>query len=290
MATEYNCYEMVKQIRIALNDYSEEKVQGVDQTGPFLNEYILDKINIAQRYIHSFIMTRDPSIFFKSTTISGVNSTYTLPANFGVLYEFRDDSGYEVFNMRPNQKKLDDSTGSDRFYQRVGNTLVLDKDSVTDTYTLYYYTRPRNLDFGCCVSGSATEIQLATDYAPKTADYYNDMKIENVTQDWVDTIDDYTVNRVCTISETAVTNDYYGIVSELPEPFHFLIPMRAILDIKATHPNSQMPVSNPEMMMFNDQITETMRIYAGTSRDIPVDEIFVDLEPSIGGRGYVQYD
>lgn len=294
MSTYLNTYEIVKEVRIGLNDYSsgDEKVQGVDTSGPFQNSYILNKINAAQRYLYSFIMSRTFDVFFARTTISGVDSVYTLPADFGVLEEFRDDNGYKVFNMRQNRRKTNSSTGSDRLYTRIRNTLVLDKDNVNDTYTLYYYSKPRNLDFGCAVSGTTNILQLAADFAPKIDDFFNGMMVENITSDWVDTISDYDTDRICTLTDSnvAAVNDYYGLVSELPETFHFLIPIKALLLIKGEHPNSQITLTQPELMNFNDLLISTIQTFAASTRDISMNDVFEDFDPSSSWGGYVDYD
>jgi hypothetical protein len=273
---------MVSDVRMALNDWSTEKIQGQDTSGSIRNEYIISKLNNAQRYIYNAIFLRQPEIFFTTITISGVNSVYTLPWNFGVLDEFRDEDGYKVNKLQPYQRKLVDSEGVDNFYLRQGNTLVLDKTGITTGYTLYYYTKPRDIHLGTCASGGAGAFVLGSD-AKKIEDYYNGMSIENVTQDYTDTITDYVgSSRTATVTTTPTVNDYYGIVSELPEPFHFLITMKAILDIITEHPNAQTKVDKPDFAIFNEQLLDVLRTFAGSSKDVNIESIFCDFEPQPG--------
>ena len=277
---------MVSDIRMALNDYSIEKVQGQDESGSIRNEYILSKLNNAQRFIYNAIFLRQPGIFFTTTTISGVNSVYTLPWDFGVLEEFRDENGYKVYPIQPSQMKVNDSTGFDFFYRRQGNTLVLDKVGITTGYTLSYYTRPRDIHIGTCASGSAGVLTMSTD-AKKIDDYYNGMSIENVTRDYVDVITDYVgSSRIATVTTTPTVNDYYALVSELPEPFHYLITMKAILDTSTEHPNAQVKSEIPDVATFNEMLLDTLRTFAGSSRDVDIESIFTDFEPSPGGIFY----
>jgi hypothetical protein len=290
MSTYLNCYEIVSNIRLAINDWSIEKVQGQDTSGSIRNDYILNKINNAQRYIYNFIYNRQPAIFFTTTTISGVNSVYTLPWDFGVLEEFRDENGCKVNKMEPWQMKKTSSTGYDYFYRRQGNTLVLDKAGVTTGYTLAYYTKPRDITMGTCASGSATVFTFGTE-AKKINDYYNNLTLENITQDYTDTITDYVGStRIATVTTTPNVNDYYGIVSELPEPFHYLIEAKAILDITTEHPNAQVVSAQPDMVAFNELLLDTLRTFAGSSRDVDIEDIFCSFEPSpIIGESTVYY-
>jgi len=282
MATYLNAYELTKQIRMGLNEYDvidENYLEGVDDSGAFQNDYIMQQINNSQRYIYNSIMKKERGLFLKEADLTGVDSVFTLPWDYGYIGEFRDDNGYKVHNIKPISFKPTDATGSKSSYYRKGNTFVVDKSSVTLTYKLYYYSKPRDLDMGTCASGSATEIQLATS-AKKVADYYNSMIIEDVTSDWVDTISDYTTGRVATITETAAQGDYYGLVSELPEPFHFLIPMRAVMEIKASNPVAYDKPSKEEIMFFNEQFMEALNSYAGSQEDVSMEDMFTDFEPS----------
>jgi len=282
MATYLNAYELTKQIRMGLNEYDvidENYLQGVDESGAYQNDYLLQQINNSQRYIYNSIMKKERGIFLKETSLTGVDSVFTLPWDFGYVGEFRDDNGYKVYNTKPVSFRPTDATGNKSCYYRKGNTFVVDKSSISLTYKLYYYSKPRDLDMGTCASGSATEIKLATS-AKKLADYYNGMIIENITSDWVDTISDYTASRVATITETAAQGETYGIVSELPEPFHFLIPIRTLMEIKASNPVVYDTPSKEEIMFFNEQFNEALNSYAGSQEDESIEDMFTDFEPA----------
>ncbi|MCK4252140.1 hypothetical protein KAX97_11880 [candidate division WOR-3 bacterium] len=278
--TYENCYSLLQDVRRDLDEYSDLLVKGLDSSGRYKNSQIVTKINSAQRYIYNLLFPRIPEEFLESAPITGVDAVYDLPWDFGILKEFRDENGHKVHRIGVQHLKSDATTGSDSLYYKKGNTLVLDKDGVTETYTLWYYKKCRDLDQGKASDGGAASIALATT-AKKIADYYNGMILENITQDWVDTIDDYTAARVATISETAVASDYYGLVSSLPEPFHALIAPRASLEIRAFSPERQERPTDTEFVMFNGQLLETLRAYAGNAQDITPENIWCNY----GGRG-----
>jgi hypothetical protein len=271
---------MVESVRRSANEFSDELVQGTED-GAFTNEEILEKINNAQRYIYNLIMKRTPEQFLESTDITGVASVYTLPADFGRLVQFRDENGRQVYSLKVKQLKLEASTGNDSYYYKKGNTLVLDKDDITETYKLWYYRKTRNITYGKATAGSALSITLASN-ASKIVDYYNDMIIENITQDWFDTIDDYSTARVATITETAALNDYYGIISDIPEPFHFLIPMKATIDLKASSPLAMDKTDKTEVFLFQEQLDQTLAAFAPiVEDDVSIEDIFVNYETNI---------
>ena len=119
--------------------------------------------------------------------------------------------------------------------------------------------------------------------AKKIADYYNGMKIENVTDDWVDTISDYTEDRVATITETGAASKYYGIVSDLPEMFHDLIAPKAVLYIKAESPLSEEKPAASDRTDWMMDFREALRAYAGPELDKNPAYLFEDFEPQQTG-------
>ena len=280
MSTYENCYEILGDVRKGLNEYNEGYHNGTDTTGPHRNEYLVKKINEAQRFLYAILLQRIPGEFLQETTLTGVNSVYTLPWDFGRLLYFKDEYGRQVFPISPKKLRLTEETGTDRLYYRKGNTFVLDKAGVTETYTILYYRKPRDLEQGRAISGGSQSITLAST-AKGIADYYNGMTIENITNDWIDTIDDYTAARVATISETAVANDYYGIVSDLPEMFHFLIAPKAIHLVKSSSPVVQEKPTEYELKNWNNLLVETLKAFVG-SDDEDVEELFVDYDQDIG--------
>lgn len=287
MPTYLNCYTLVEQVRDKLNEYSTAYVQGTDISGKYQNFQVLSGINSAQRFIYSILLTRIPYEFLEEASLTGVDSVFTLPPDFGRLRYFKDENGRQVFPITPQKLKLTASVGSDRRYYRKGNTLVLEKTGISKTYTLYYERKCRELDFGKASAGEATGITLATTFAKKIADYYNGMTIENITQDWVDTIDDYTAGRVATISETAAANDYYGIVSDLPEPFHHLIIPRAVYDITGNYPVTQEKPNKTATQGFFDNLQRTVLAYAGQDQDVDIEDLFLDFDATYQTMGII---
>ena len=101
--------------------------------------------------------------------------------------------------------------------------------------------------------------------------------MENETQDWVDTISDYATTRVATITETAAVNDYYGTISELPEPFHPLIVPYATMLLNVEHPVNTKDVIRAQKDIFNEMMQTTMSAYTDTSKDQDIEELFTDF-------------
>lgn len=287
MPTYYNAYAIGEAIRRDINEYSTAYMQDTDTSGAFTNEQIIDKINQAIRFLHTFLLQRIPEQFLEYSDLTGVNSVYTLPADFGVLKVFKDENGRQVFPITVDKLKLNASTGVDSLYYRKGNTLVLDKAGVAKTYRLWYYRKARDIHFGKASTGAATSITLEADRSKKIADYYNGMTIENLTKAWVDTIDDYTASYVATISETAAANDYYGIVSDLPDAFHHLIAPKATLVLRSTSPLVMKQPTPDENQQFISDLQQAMAAYAGSQADIDVDDIFQDFESTGAMRSII---
>lgn len=282
MGTYQNCFDLVKTARHALNEFdingNDTYTKGTDTTGHYRNFYLVQKINIAQRFIYNFLFKRIPEEFFETASLTGVDSVYTRPADFGRLLYFKDENGRQVRPIQERSRRLTNSTGSDRLYTPRNNTLVLDKSGITKTYTLFYYRRARDLDYGQSSAGGALSITLATS-AKKIVDYYNGMKIENVTDDWVDTITDYTAGRVATITNTGAASKYYGIVSDLPEMFHDLIAPRAVLEIKGESTIAEEKPSAADRNNFMENLRETLRAYAGPALDVDPNSLIEDFGP-----------
>lgn len=274
MGTYENCYAIIGDVRRDINEYSEAYVQGED-VGKFTNDLITQKINLSQHFIFNLLFKRKPHLYLEETTLTAVNSVFTLPANFAQLVWFKDDNGVPVKEIGVRDKTP--SGKSFLHYYRKGNTLVLEKAGSTKTYTLFYKWKPRKIFAGKATAGAATSITLPTT-ASKLADFYNDMIIENITKDWVDTITDYSTARVATITETAAQDDYFGLVPELPEEFHHLLAPRASMLIRASSPLAQKKVDKTEMDLYMEDFIETFRAFSGPSEDQDISEIFSDFE------------
>ena len=274
-----NCYAILSSVREGLNEYSTAWVQGTE-IGSYTNRYLIGKINAAQRFIHSLVARRVKSYSLKSATLTAVSSVYTLPSDFGRLLYFKDSDGNKISPISPADITPTASAGSPYHYYRKGNTLVLDEAGSTSTATLLYVKKPRDITTGMASAGGALSITLATTAEP-VADYYNDMTIENITQSWTDTISDYSAARVATIAATAAASDYYGIVPDIPEPFHYLIAPKAVALVRAEHglaAKKRVTVDESWFEMFR----ETLLAYAG-SDDVANDSIFWDNSPDLCG-------
>lgn len=269
MATYLNGYTLLEKLWIQLVGYNSNIASyliGTDTTGPYSNAQIMDGINAAQRYLYNTLFTRIPYEFEEETELTGVSSVYTLPADFGQLRLFRDSDGNQIHPISTGQRRKTSGSGNSNLYYRKGNTLVIDKAGITEVCKLFYYRKCRDLHQGKASAGAATSITLA-DTAMSLIDYYNGVTLENITQLWVDTIDDYTAARVATISEEAAADDYYGTVSDIPESFHFLMIPRAVFEITGNYPIAKSKVSISGVELFNQQFLAALRAYAGAPLD-----------------------
>jgi hypothetical protein len=281
MATYNNSYEILRDVREALHEYSSDYTQGVEEDGAFSNHYLMRKINNAQRYVYQILFTRIPDQFLTTGTATFSGSSYTLPWNFAKLHELRDENGFKVYHIRAKDSKYVGETGSDSYYYQVGNTYKLDRDNVSKDYIIQYYTKPRDLHTGRITASGSLNITLDSD-AKKIDDYYNGMVIENVNSDWVDTISDYTSARVATIIQTSLQiDDDYGLVPEIPEPFHFLIPLKAVLDIRMEHPLALTNVGPNEIGTFGELIMFTLAAFGDNDEDIGYNDIFNDFNDGV---------
>lgn len=257
-----NAYRIVEMVREGINEYSTAWVQGTDLTGSFRNVDILEKINIAQQFICSLLRIRDPQMFLKSVALTGVASVYTPPADFFKLRRLESSDGIKIFPMNVDEKSST-TTGIGMFYYWKANTMILDKDAASDVLTLYYLSRVRDLDFGLSSTGGALSVTLASATARPETDYYNGMSINNWSDSWDDVISDYTSAFVATVAKTWAASKYYGIISELPESLHHLIPMKAILLMKSTYKSLKPPIP-AEIADFNAAVSMAFADLLGT--------------------------
>jgi hypothetical protein len=274
MSIKSNCYDLVKTVRIGLNEYSDALLQGTDTTGAYRNDDILRKVNDAQKLFYSLVLGRDPQSFLTSTTLTGVASVYTPPSTFYRLYQLEDQYGSKVHRIDANLHRRPQNTGDQNYYYWMGNTIVIDRVGFTDTLTLWYYTKIRELTYGKASAGGVKSMTLNTD-AKASADYYNNVTIENLTKGWVDTISDYSAARVATLAaETAAANDWYGTISELHEDFHSLIADKALLLMKESILYQGQP-SKTDYDQYNDKLNNVLLSVFGTvNTDTPVQELF----------------
>lgn len=271
MPTYINAYEILKQVRHDLNEMSDAYVQETDISGAFRNDQLMAKINQAQRIIWNFLFNILPEIFLASRSIIFSSSLVSLPADFYRMKRLEDENGVRIDPISTDERHIYNG-GSRWLYYRYGNTLRLDKDDISDTYTLWYYTRPRELDCGKSAAGATQSVTLAAT-AKKIVDYYKGMMIENITDDAIDAIVAYTAERVCAVSNTWAIDRYYGIVSELPEAFHHIIQSKSTIICKSLIKSPEKPTA-AELTDFIEMLRETIRGYAGTQfTDVSMEDI-----------------
>lgn len=274
-----NAYAILGRVRRGLGEYSTGYVNGTDTTGHFSNSDIMEKINEAQRFLWDLLFVRFPELFLTSTSLTAVSSVLTLPSDLHLIKRLENSDKRKIDPITVNTKHLANYQGSKYAYYRKGNTLVIDEDSNADTFTLWYFKGVRELDQGVSAAGGALSLTLASTARP-VADYYNGMQIENVTDAWVDTISDYSAARVCTLAaQTGASSKYYGLISELPETFHRLIGMKALIFMK-DDPKSPEKPTKTDVGNFNEALVEALRSFAGTHHtDKEMESVFLDFDP-----------
>ena len=291
MDTYHNAYQILSDVRGNLNEHSTAYIEATDTSSLYSNEFLMQQINSAQKYITSMLMKYKPEWYLKSLSATVTDSVINLPGDFGYVKELKDENGYKVEASSVRVLAVEGGIGTDNLYYHKGNTFVLNKAGVNKTYTLWYMSKPREIHHGQATAGAATSMTLASE-GKLLVDYYNGMIVENRTQAWVDTIDDYAITRVAVISETAATNDWYGLVSELPEPFHHLIAPRASMTAKAKHPASQENPTKDEVAEWINEVMDTYNAWAGAAGDESPEDIWTDFGISatdgitIPGQGY----
>lgn len=273
-----NAYEILSQVRYGINEFSTALVQGTDTTSSFQNQELIRQINNAQYFIWSVLFGQFPEYFLKSASLAFSASVASLPSECFKIKEVSNSDGYPIKPINIQERHISSQTGSAFGYYRYGNTLRIDEDSISDTGTLWYYRRCRELDTGTTSAGGALSATLATT-AKAIADYYNDMLIENVTDSTVDTISDYSAARVCTVANTWAASKYYGIVSDLPEIFQPLISEYALLQLKKS-PKVPLQVTAADVKLFGEMLSAAMQSFAGSNNtDKTIDDVINDFNP-----------
>lgn len=290
MSTYNNCYDIAADVRRGLNEFSTALLQGTDTSGAYPNAQIIKGINDAQKFIYDILIKRIRSEFeVHDQDLTIANSLATLPGDFGRLIVLKNELGRQVYPIQITDRVPTTSTGSSRLYfRRMGKTnqIRIERAGVSATYLISYLVRPRDIHYGQAAAGSALSITLATAYAKKIVDYYNDIYIENITKDWVDTISDYTAARVATITQTAAVNDYYGLVPDIPEAFQHLVAPKAAMLIKNLSPVTQEKTTQQETDDWVGLLLEALRAFEGTE-DTDYEAVFTDFEPIAPTTGII---
>jgi hypothetical protein len=263
---------MLEDVRLNLDDYSDGLCKGTE-TGKVENIVIVRKLNEAQKYLFNLLFAEMPELFLNEVSVTGSSGVYTIPTDVHKLDSIMDSGNHIIRPINIQLKKVTSTSGSDHLYYRKGNALVSDSGS-SDAVTFNYYKTVKDLTQGVSAGGTATSITLAAT-ANKTADYYNNIVIENVTDGWADTITDYTTTRIATIATRCTLGKYYGTVSELPEIFHPLIPQKATILLKNRVNSPQRPELG-EQSDFAEQLRETLKSFAGSKNDVSMDELMFD--------------
>ena len=284
MDTYLSGYHILRDVREALGEYSDDLMRGADRSGAYSNTFLMRRINEAQWLLYALLMKTIPDEFYAEAAIPAVSSELALPWDFGRIVQLRDSQGVQVVPVRPAARPPLADAGSKLRYYRKGRSLYLTLSGVSDTYTLYYRRAPREIHAGVASAGGATTITLDDAFAPVIADYYNGMTLENLTSGWVDEIDDYSTARVATISETAAAKDIYGLVSELPDPFHYLIAPRASIEARLKHPNPKAPVTPNEITLWQGQVLEALTSFNLAEDQLDPVSLWSDIGAGSGVR------
>ena len=285
MPTYANAYDLLKEVRMGIGEYSEALVN--DQLpGTHSNDYIMGEINKAQQLIYALAFERIPGAFIENVDITGVDSVFALPWDFGTLMHFKDDRNRNV--ERVGIDNLSRTGGSDLLYYRKGQSLVLDKSGVTDTYTLWYRKKPRKIHAGRFSTDGTAQAYLDTKKIARLDDYYNGMKIEIATDNEIDEITDFTASTgIATITGNTSKGDHYGIVSELPEPLQVLIGTKAILNIRATSPTVKAKPTKADFDLYNDLLIASFSAFSDMEEDVDFEEMVSDFAPHVKQWGIV---
>lgn len=280
MSAYENAYKILGDVREGLDENQSGLRDGTATYGVYSNSYILNKINRAQRYIYAVLFTRIPEEFLTSASLTGSSGVFTLPWDVGQVRRFEDENGIKVQQATVDHRPTYGSQGSENLYYHKGNTLVLTDTSVGDTYTLWYYKKPLDLD-----QGKASANSTLASSAKVIADYYNGLVLENITAGSYGTITDYTAARVVT-GPTLSEDNYYGMVSNLPEPFHLLIAPLAVMICKAQHPVSPEKPTKAEENGFARELNQAIDAFGNKQGDIPPEDLFTDFNTGPGWGGF----
>jgi hypothetical protein len=273
--TYENCYEILSEVRRGINEFTTAYVQGTDATGAYTNAQIFKAINDAQRYLYGLIVNRNPQLFFKSADLTPSAGRLTMPWDFYRIRRLENADGTRLVVEGLDQKPGDEESESSFHFYWQGGYIYMDDVSYSEVVKLYYVSKPRDIHSGMTSAGGALSATLDVAQAKKLIDYYNGMGIENITDVGApDTISDYTAALVAVVSGTWAASKYYGLVSELPEPFHGFIARRATLWMRSTYKSLEKPTVM-DIALFREDLNEALNSYFGTFNiDTPVSDLF----------------
>lgn len=289
--TNENAYKILYNVRNGLNEYSAGLWAGSETHGKFSNTYLINKINQAQaRMVALMLKTDAREFYYKSASVSVASSVITLPYDYGKVMQLEDTEGHKVYPSTAKITPVSGAEGSENLYYRSGRTFVLNKSSVTATYTLKYFRQPLKMTYGAATAGSGLNslILQAHDLTSGRNDYYNNLTIDNYTQALTATISDYTGATRTAVTDNAITwatSDIYGTVPDLPDELHTLVAPLAIILVKSEHPAAQERPSGQEIKQWGEMFMEAIVAYSNQPDDISYESLFCDFGVGSAGQG-----
>jgi len=219
---------------------------GIDEqvASHWTDREILQKLNGNQRRYWTKLAQVPGDWLGTSASVTAVASVITLPSACAKPLYLEDSSGYEVpIRGTVREKRLTDPTGLSLespglIAYPLGNTLVINTEGDSGTYTLWYVGRYRDLTLGVAgASSGAAALHLEAGMMPRIEnDYYNDALVRTyATATYApkleDTITDYAGSTlVATVTGAPASTDLYGTVSQLPEEAHMPMVWETIVD------------------------------------------------------------
>jgi hypothetical protein len=196
---------------------------------------------------------------------------------------FRDNYGQKVYPITHRERRLTDDAGRLRLYYQKGRSLYLDREGISDTYSLIYKPKPRKIHMGRCSADTTDGITLDAKMRSFTDDYYTGMIVENESSAWEGEITAYVSGEATVAGNDSVAGDLYGLVPEIPEWAHFLIGPQAVIMAKQ-HPIAKERATQREIDSFNEMLRSALAEFGGLgSDDMEIDEMLSRFEPNAGG-------
>jgi hypothetical protein len=233
-----DAYEMIMQIRHELGETVEAHWQDLA---------LLRKLNMEQTRCAQEIALQTGDWVMTSGTVTFTSGEATLPSDCIKPVYLEDSDQNEVPFRDLRDMRYDYATAATSFdgafytaYLK-GNTIVLSSDTVSGSWTLWYYARVKDLAFGAAgASSGASALHFEAANQPSLAnDYYNDVEVNTYdastgARKLSTTITDYVGSTlVATITGTPTAGDLYGTVSKLPDEATLLMMQRALVSALA---------------------------------------------------------
>lgn len=235
-----NAYDMLADLRSNLNEATADH---------WTDTELLRKLNQAQQKTAMHLSMQPGNWLIASAAVSPSGSVITLPSDCAKpLYIEETSSGTPIlFKTSLQDRRTSRSYGVEVPWDHrpleaypLMNTIEVNQDSYSTACTLWYQIRVPDLHTGTASAGGAASLTMDTtdgtdgtgNGARLEADYYNNVDIEIVsgTGPGIDTVTDYSVARVCTVTGTYSTDSVYGTVPRgIPDQGHGLIILEATM-------------------------------------------------------------